>query len=188
MKQSSLNKSENRKYKNISVSSKETTCSDKKLVIVNSIKRISSKPDEIDKVFADVSEASTYELHEKINIATEEIINIFYDMELAVLSEGVIPLTMGNKLHALKAIVSLCKIQLCLPELNEVSFPKIFIEEYSLLLERTEKAIETIKRRMCKLKEMKREDSLSSVLEKNLFTLSMLKMHYINALGLPVMS
>ena len=185
MKQSAFIE-ENKKYKKISLPAKtnitDTNC---ELRIVSSIKRISTKPNEINKIFYDTSKATISELHEQINLATDEITNIFYDMELAILSEGTVPLIMGEKLHALKAIISLCKTQLCVPGLNEISFPKLFVEEYSLLLERTDKAIKSIKARIDKLKLTKGTELLKNAAEKNLFTLNMLHMHYISALGLP---
>ena len=185
MKQSAL-KEENKKYKKISILGRanitNTNC---ELRIVSSIKRISTKPNEINKIFYDTSKASPCELHKQIALTTEEIIHLFYDMELSILAEGAVPLMMGEKLYVLKAIISLCKIQLCLPELNEISFPESFVEEYSRLLERTDKAIEAMKTRIEKLKAVKETNLLQNVLEKNILTLNMLRMHYINALGLP---
>ena len=183
MKQSIL-KEENKKYKKINISGRanitNTNC---ELRIVSSIKRISTKPNEINKIFYDTSKASHYELHEQIELTTEEITHLFFDMELSILAEGAVPLMMGEKLYALQAIISLCKIQLCLSELNEISFPESFIEEYSRLLERTDKAIEAIKIRIEKLKAVKETSLLKNVLEKNFLTLNMLRMHYISALG-----
>ena len=185
MKQSAFTE-ENKKYKKISLQTKSNiTDRNCELRIVSSIKRISAKPNEINKIFYDTSKATTQELYEQIELTTDEIINLFYDMELAILSEGAIPLIMGEKLHTLKAIIFLCKIQLCMPGITKVSFPESFIEEYSLLLERTDKAIEAVKTRIDKLKIIEGTESLKTVLEKNLFTLNMLRMHYISALGLP---
>lgn len=185
MKQSALNE-ESKKYKKISLLVKPNLINKNcELRIASSIKRISVKPSEKNKIFDDTSKATTQELHEQLNLAVEEIINIFYDMELAILSEGAVPLITGEKIHAFKAIISLCKIQLCQPGLNEISFPKSFIEEYSLLLERTDKAIAVMKKRIEKLKTIEGTDLLKNVLEKNLLTLNMLHMHYISALGLP---
>ena len=184
MKQSALTE-ESKKYKKISLPDKDISTTNSELRITSSINRISTKPNEISKLLLDTSKATPQELHEKLNIATEEIINLLYDMELAVLSEGAIPLIMGEKLHALRAIIFLCKIQLCLPQINEISLPEAFIEEYSKLLERTDKAIEAMKIRVNKLQTIEGTDSLKKVLEKNLLTLNMLRMHYIHALGLP---
>ena len=185
MKQSALTE-ENKKYKKINLQTKPNiTNTNYELRIVSSIKRISNKPNEINKVFYDTSKATNSELHEQIDLATNEIINVFYDMELAILSEGAVSLIMGEKIHALKAIIFLCKIQLCMPGLTEISFPESFIEEYSLLLKRTEKAIVSVKTRVAKLKTIDGFDPLKNVIEKNLFTLNMLRMHYISALGLP---
>lgn len=184
MKQSALTE-DGKKYKKISLPVKNINNTNTELRITSSINRISTKPNEISKLLIDTAKATPYELHEKLNLATEEIINLFYDMELAILSEGAVSLIMGEKLYTLKAIVSLCKIQLCLPGLNEIYFPESFIEEYSRLLERTDKAIEAVKTRVDKLKTIEGTDSLKNVLEKNLFTLNMLHMHYISALGLP---
>ena len=185
MKQSTL-KEENKKYKKINIlgraNIKNTNC---ELRIVSSIKRISTRPHEVDKIFYDTSKASPCELHKQIALTTEEIIHLFFDMELSILAEGAVPLMMGEKLYALKAIISLCKIQLCLPELNKISFPESFIEEYSRLLERTDRAIEAMKIRIEKLKTVNGSKLLTNVLEKNLLTLNMLRMHYISALGLP---
>ena len=188
MKQSIFTE-ENKKYKKISLQTKPNiTSTQSELRIVSSLKRISTKPNEINKIFYDTSKATSKELYEQVDLATEEIINLFYDMELAILAEGYVPLIMGERFHTLQAIISLCKIQLCLPGLNEISFPKSFIEEYLQLLERTDKAICVIKTRIDKLKIIKEADSLKNVLEKNLFTLNMLRMHYISALGLPEMA
>ena len=185
MKQSAL-KEENKKYKKINISGKSNiTNTNRELRIVSSIKRISTKPNEINKIFYDTSKASPCELHEQIELTTEEIIHLFFDMELSILAEGAVPLMMGEKLYALKAIISLCKIQLCLPELNEISFSESFIEEYSRLLERTDRAIEVMKTRIEKLKTINGSQLLTNVLEKNILTLNMLRMHYISALGLP---
>ena len=177
-----------KKYKKTNLLVNNINKTDTQLRITSSIERISNQSDVINKTLFDVSKSSNYELHKTINLVIEEIINLFYDMELAILSEGAVPLIMGEKLQALKSIVSLCKIQLCLPEINEISFPKLFIEEYSLLLERTNKAMSVLKARIDKLKIIEGSDSLRSVLEKNLFTLNMLKMHYVSALGLPEMN
>lgn len=184
MKQSALTK-ENEKYIKIDRPVKTSTLNtNNEHHIVTSIKRISTNPNEINKIFCNTSKATPEELHKQLHLATDEIINIFYDMELAILSEGAIPLIMGEKLNAFKAIISLCKIQLCQPGLNEISFPEIFTEEYSLLLKRTDKAIKVIKTRINKLKAFEEGKLLKNVLEKNLFTLNMLHMHYINALRL----
>lgn len=177
---------EDKKYKNIDLSTSNKTSSiNNELKIVSSIKRIAGKKDEVNKIFDDVQKASSKELQEKLEIAHEELINLYYDMELSILSQGNISLIMGEKLHMLKAIICLCKIQLCLPGLNTVSFSIAFTEEYSQLLERTDKAIESVKGRIDRLKIIEGTDSLKSVLEKNLLTLNMLRMHYITALGLP---
>ncbi len=188
MKQSALTEEnkKNIKYKKIELPGKTNTLNkNNEHCIVSSIKRISSKPNEVHKLFNDTSKLTQEELHEQLNLATEEIINIFYDMELAILSEGAVPLIMGERFYAFKAIISLCKIQLCQPGLNEISFSETFIEEYSGLLERTDKAIEAIKTRIDKLKTFEGTELLKNVLEKNLLTLNMLSMHYISALGLP---
>ena len=173
---------ENKKYKTISIQSNDISETNKKLRIVSSIKRISNQSNEF---LTDLSKISTYKVHEKINLITEEIINLFYDMELAILSEGSIPLITGKKLITLKAALTLCKIQLCMPGLNEICFPESFKEEYSLLLERTNKAILAVKTRIDKVKTMEGFDPLKDVIEKNLLRLNMLRMHYITALGLP---
>ncbi len=182
MKQSALEE-ENKKYKNITIHSRKISNINKELLVANSIERISNQPKEINKTFSDIAEANCYELYEKVEIATEEIINLFYDMELAILSEGAIPLIMGEKLHALKAVVSLCKMRLCLPGLHEVSFPELFIEEYSLLLERTDKAILAVEMRIDKLQQIEEIHPIKNIIEKNLLTLNMLKMHYVSAIG-----
>ncbi len=185
MKQSILTEG-NKKYKRIDLPVKTNTIdSHKELRIVSSIKRISTKPNKANKIFYDSSKDNPKELHEQIALATEEIINLFYDMELAILSEGAIPLIMGEKLCALKAIIFLCKIQLCMPRLNDISFPESFTEEYSRLLKRTDKAIYAMKTRIDKLKFVEDTEPLINVLEKNFSTLIMLRMHYISALELP---
>ena len=185
MKQSALTE-ENKKYKRISLQIKSNiTDTNSELRIANSIKRILSKPNEVNKIFNETSKASIPEINEQISLATDEIINIFYDMELAILSEGSVPLTMGEKLHALRAIIFFYKIQSCMSGLSEIAFPESFIEEYSRLLERTDQAIESMKTRIEKLKKIESTNSLENVLEKNLLTLNMLRMHYISALGLP---
>ncbi len=182
----SVSTEKSKKYKNIEIPVKTNTLNtNNEFLIASSLKRISTKANEITKIFDENSKATTSEIHEQIALATDEIINIFYDMELAILSEGAIPLVMGEKFYALKAVISLCKIHICQPGLNEIPFPQSFIEEYSRLLERTDKAIIAIKTRMAKLKAIEGTVLLEKVLEKNLFTLTMLHMHYINALGLP---
>ena len=184
MKQSALTE-ENKRYKRIELPVKTNTINiNNELRIVSSIKRISTKSNEANKIFYDTSKATIQELNEQINLTTEEIINLFYDMELAILSEGTVSLITGEKLCALKAIISLCKIQLCHPGLNEITFPESFTEEYSRLLKRTNKAIEAMKIRFKKLKMREGTELLKKALEKNLITLNMLRMHYINALGL----
>ena len=78
MKQSTFTE-ENKKYKKISLKTKPNiTDTNYELRIVSSIKRISNKPNELNKVFYDTSKATNSELHEQIDLATEEIINIFY--------------------------------------------------------------------------------------------------------------
>ena len=184
MKQSTITK-ENKNYKKINFKTKSNLISpNNELRVISSIKRILTKSNEINKVFFD-TKATPQELSEQLVLVTDEIINVFYDMELAILSEGAVPLIMGEKLSVLKAIISLSKIQLCQPGLNEVCFPESFIEEYSLLLERTNKAILAVKTRIDKVKTIEKFDPLKEVIEKNLLKLNMLRMHYITALGLP---
>ena len=105
-------------------------------------------------------------------------------MELSILVNGCISVEMGKELKNFKALISLCKIVLCIPEFDDITFPENFAEEYTNLLGRTNMAIRSIESRIKKLNKAHDMESLVKVLEKNLMTLTMLRWHYICALGI----
>lgn len=81
---------------------------------------------------------------EQLDQAVEELIYLYYEMETAILRDGFIPFETGQRLKILKAIIFLCKKMLSLPDIGEIVFPEEFIEEYTSLLQKANKAIEQV--------------------------------------------
>ena len=126
----------------------------------------------------------TDKLWEKYNESIERVINIYYKIELAILTDNFVPFDFGKSLHILKAIHTTYKKTLGLPDPDEMTFPLEFIEEYTDLLRRTDLAIGSVKKRIEKLNSFQNTEPIKTVLEKNLFILDMLRLHYICALEL----
>lgn len=122
-------------------------------------------------------------VEEQLEQATREIIYLYYEMETEILRNGFLPFEIGQRLKILKAIIFLCRKMLSLPYAGEIIFPKEFIEEYTGLLQKTNKAVEQVGNRINKLSKIDGTNSLKLVLEKNLLTLTMLQAHYIISLG-----
>lgn len=156
----------------------ETTFSEKnkltdELSVDNSIERISTQ------------KKSFGEYEEILNQATQDAIYTLYEMELSILTTSTISLDMGKQLKMSKIIISRCKKELSLPDVDEIIFPEDFVDEYVSYLGRANKAIASVTARIGRLGKMNGIEALLHILEKNLLTLKMLRCHYVLALGLP---
>ena len=140
------------------------------------------------KIGTGLKPASTIEkLWEKYNESIESIINIYYKIELAILTDNFVSFDFGKSLHILKAIHITCKKTLGLSDPDKITFPNEFIEEYTNLLRRTNIAIESVEQRINKLNSIDTRKPVKIVLQKNLLILKMLKWHYIISLEIETM-
>lgn len=152
---------------------------------VSALNRVSSKNLNVIKELIEksIDEKST----DKINELKEEIIDIitriYYDIEISILSNSCIPIESSKTLESLKKVLMLCNKLTDKEKELEDMLPDSFIEEYKILLDRTKKAIESVKARMEKIKSNDKSSLLLEVLNKNLVNLEMLKTHYIETLG-----
>ena len=168
----------------LEVKSKSTETN--KISVAESIERIQSKNTNIPKIEEiDLHKKSYDEIKDFIKELTDHLTEMYYEMEISILNNGYIGFEDGVKVNATKAIISFCKILLCQPGINEITFPEEFIEEYTTLLKRTNEAIIAVSNRIERLKLVENNAPLLNTLEKNLLTLNMLRHHYITALELP---
>ena len=103
-------------------------------------------------------------------------------MELSILKDCCVSLELGKKLRLLKAINLSCRKELSLQNPEEIDLPEKFTDEYKALFDRTINAIDVIKSRIKRLKQINGNRAILEVLEKNLLTLIMLRSHYIHSL------
>ena len=154
------------------------------LSVADSISRVSSDPNS-QTVRDYLCNKTTSEVKEYIKEATKAIINLYYAMELSILNNGFVSIESGEKVKAIKAIISLCKMALCMPGFNEITLPEEFIDEYTTLLERTNIAIASINSRIKRIAPLDNTQALKNTLERNILILEMLRLHYVYTLGLP---
>src|SRR3989338_2491313 len=130
-------------------------------------------------------EKTTEDFKDLLDLVTEDLVNLFYEIETCILNSGCINLELGKKLKELKSIYSKCKIALGLPDPEEIIYPPDFADEYTGLLSRANKVIEELNYHIKELSILPESNSVVNILKKNLLTVTMLYFHYIYALGLP---
>lgn len=129
---------------------------------------------------------TAHEVKDILENITNDIVDIYYQMESNLLKNKTIPLDLGQKLLNRKAIGALCKTVLLIPEPDEITFPEDFINEYTTLLIKVNTAIISVNKTLVNLRLLDSANSLRRLYENNLLTLQMLRFHYISALGLPL--
>ncbi len=167
--------------------SKKTIERNKIIEIIDYLLRLYDKQVAQEKISKNIqlSNCETVEeIKELLEYITEDIINIFYNIETAILKDGFIPLEYGAEILAFKALHSLCKTILALPDTDLIVFPECFIEEYTSLLSRVNQAINSVSLRIRNLNNISEGNPIGTLLEKNLLILKMLRLHYISSLGL----
>ena len=147
-----------------------------------SLRRISQQNCNLFRKNQELKSADEYK--DQLANATDEMVEIFYQMESYILRDGCVPFDTGYKLKILKEIILLCKTILCLPGINQIDLPEELKEEYSSLLSKTNIAIESVEKRIVKIKQIQGSENILSILEKNLMILIMLKSHYYYVLEL----
>lgn len=129
-------------------------------------------------------ENSNKKLREKLEITTQEIIILFYQMEQSIFTNGLIPEEMYIRLEALRELNAVYKRALDEPSPSKITLPLEFVEEYSALIRRTEHIMNEITKHIERFSSVDGAEFYIRESVIRLDKLTILCSHYKNALEL----
>ena len=125
-----------------------------------------------------VNYSKNKKLKEQLEVITDEIITICYQIEKEVLTKGYISDELLTRFEALNELNSVYKKALGYESPYIVDFPKELIIEYKILREKTEKIIDNTKKQIEIIGGVEESEVLVEILNYRFKSLYILYLHY----------